>query len=131
MNAALVSVPAIGAAVLGQAEYANLAGWLAEGDSAVAIAANGLYNFKGSGYVRGGIFDRIVLIQDDVSVRFRDRQHRRTSIAAPGAPAFTEADLFRIPADSGFDPTKPFRIQLLAHRDVAAIEKVFTTFDLA
>ena len=43
------------------------------------MVGRGLYSFKGSGYVRGGIFDRIVLIQDDVSVRFRDRDHRRRS----------------------------------------------------
>ena len=132
MNAALVSVPAIGQGLLGGAEAANLRGWLAEGDHAVAIMGRGLYSFKGSGYVRGGIFDRIVLIQDDVSVRFRDRDHRRLGrIAAEGTPDFTETDLFRIPADSGFDPTKPFRIQLLVHRDVGPIEKVFQTFDLA
>ncbi|WP_425073354.1 4Fe-4S binding protein [Sagittula sp. S175] len=131
MQMALVSVPAIGQAVLGAAEHANLRGWLGEGDHAIAVVGRGLYSFKGSGYVRGGIFDRIVLIQDDVSVRFRDRDHRRMGvIAAEDAPKFTEADLFRIPSDSGFDPTKPFRLQLLVQRDVAAIEKVFTTFDL-
>lgn len=131
MQAALVSPPAIARSLLGEAEAANLAGWLAEGDQAVAIFGRGLYSFKGSGYVRGGIFDRIVLIQNDVSVRFRDRMHRRiVSIAAEGAPDFLEADLFRIPADTGFDPTQPFRIQLLVHRDVGPIEKLFTTFDL-
>ncbi|MDP2737450.1 MAG: 4Fe-4S binding protein, partial [Pseudorhodobacter sp.] len=82
-------------------------------------------------YVRGGIFDRIVLIQGDVSVRFRDRMHRRLGeIAAPGAPDFAELDLFKIPADVGFDPTKPFRLQLLVQRNVAAIERVFITYDL-
>ena len=131
MQAALVSVPAIGAGLLGEAEAANLRDWLGEGEHAVAIMGRGLYSFKGSGYVRGGIFDRIVLIQDDVSVRFRDRDHRRLGrIAAGGTPDFTETDLFRIPADAGFDPTKPFRIQLLVHRDVGPIEKVFQTFDL-
>ncbi len=81
--------------------------------------------------MRGGIFDRIVLIQDDVSVRFRDRDHRRLGgIALPGAPEFSEMDLFRIPANVGFDPSKPFRIQLLAHREVGPIEKVFHTFEL-
>ena len=45
------------------------------------------------------------------------------TIAAPGAPDFTETDLFSIPADSGFDATKPFRIQLLVQRQVAAIGK--------
>lgn len=131
MHAALVSVPAIGKALLGPAEEANLTAWLKEGESAIAIVGRGLYSFKGSGYVRGGIFDRIVLIQDDVSVRFRDRDHRRLGdIALSGAPDFTEMDLFRIPANVGFDPAKPFRIQLLAHREVGPIEKVFHTFDL-
>ncbi|WP_417607745.1 4Fe-4S binding protein [Primorskyibacter flagellatus] len=131
MQAALVSHPAIGRAILGDDVAANVQNWLDEGDHAVAIVGRGLYSFKGSGYVRGGIFDRIVLIQDDVSVRFRDRMHKRiNTIAAEGAPVFVEADLFKIPADSGFDPTKPFRIQLLVQREVGAIEKVFTTFDL-
>lgn len=131
MYASLVSVPAIGTAVLGEAEAANLETWLKEGESAIAVMGRGLYSFKGSGYVRGGIFDRIVLIQDDVSVRFRDRDHRRLNrIALDGAPAFTEMDMFRIPAELGFDPTKPFRIQLLVQREVGPIEKLFHTFEL-
>lgn len=131
MQTALVSVPAIGKAILGEAEYANLAGWLEPGDHAIVVVGRGLYSFKGSGYVRGGIFDRIVLIQDDVSVRFRDKMHKRlAAVAAAGAPEFTETDIFRIPADVGFDPTKPFRLQLLVQREVGPIEKLFTTFDL-
>jgi NosR/NirI family nitrous oxide reductase transcriptional regulator len=64
-------------------------------------------------------------------VRFRDRDHRRLStIAAAGAPDFPEKDLFRIPAGVGFDPAKPFRIQLLVQREVGPIEKLFHTFDL-
>lgn len=131
MQAALVSPPTIARALLGDAVAGNLDDWLEEGEHAVAIFGRGLYSFKGSGYVRGGIFDRIVLIQHDVSVRFRDRMHKRiNTIAADGAPVFNEADLFKIPADSDFDPTEPFRIQLLVQREVGAIEKVFTTFDL-
>jgi len=126
-----VSHPAIARVLLGDAVAENLEDWLEEGEHAIAIFGRGLYSFKGSGYVRGGIFDRIVLIQNDVSVRFRDRLHKRiNTIAAEGAPAFNESDMFKIPADSGFDPTQPFRIQLLVQRDVAAIERVFTTFDL-
>ena len=131
MQTALVSVPGIGKALLGDAENANLRTWLKPGENAIVIVGRGIYSFKGSGYVRGGIFDRIVLLQDDVSVRFNDKQHKRLmAVQAPGAPEFTEADLFKIPADVGFDPTKPFRIQLLVHREVGAIEKLFTTFDL-
>ncbi len=131
MQTALVSHPAIAKALLGENEARNIAGWLQPGDHAIAVVGRGIYSFKGSGYVRGGIFDRIVLVQDDVSVRFRDKGHKRiVAIAASGTPAFAEADLFKIPADSGFDPAKPFRLQLLVQREVGPIEKVFTTFDL-
>lgn len=131
MQVALVSHPAIARAILGEGEAANLKGWLQPGENAIVVVGRGLYSFKGSGYVRGGIFDRIVLIQDDVSVRFHDKMHKRVvAVQAEGAPEFTEADLFKIPADVGFDPTKPFRLQLLVHREVGPIEKVFTTFDL-
>lgn len=131
MQAALVSHPSIAKAILGEGEASNLATWLQPGENAIVVVGRGLYSFKGSGYVRGGIFDRIVLIQDDVSVRFHDKMHKRVvAVQAEGAPEFTEADLFKIPADVGFDPTKPFRLQLLVHREVGPIEKVFTTFDL-
>jgi NosR/NirI family nitrous oxide reductase transcriptional regulator len=131
MQTALVSIPVIGRSLLGEAEYGNLVDWLKEGEQAILIAGRGRYSFKGSGYVRGGIFDRIQLIQGDVSVRFRDRQHRRLGrIAAPDAPSFTEVDLFKIPAEAGFDPTKPWRLQLLASRAIGAVEKSFLTFDL-
>jgi NosR/NirI family nitrous oxide reductase transcriptional regulator len=128
---ALVSVPGIGRSLLGSEEFAALQEWLAPGEHAILVAGRGRYSFKGSGYVRGGLFDRIQLIQGDASVRFRDRDHRRVgSIAAAGAPSFTESDLFRIPADSGFDPAAPWRLQLLVQRAVGPIEKLFTTFDL-
>lgn len=128
---ALADVPTIGRSLLGEAEFANLQGRLKEGEHAILIAGRGRYSFKGSGYVRGGIFDRIQLIQDDISVRFRDKQHNRIGeIRTAGAPAFTETDLFVIPADSGFDPAKDFRLQLLVQRAVGPVDKAFLTFDL-
>ncbi len=131
MRAALVSLPTIGRSLLGENEYANLQAWLKDGDHAILVAGRGRYSFKGSGYVRGGIFDRIQLIQGDRSVRFFDRDQRRLGkIAAEGAPSFTELDLFRIPADSGFDPAEPWRLQLLVQRAVGAVDKTFVTYDL-
>ncbi len=132
LYAGLVSVPGIGRSLLGEREYPGLVKWLKDGEHAIVVAARGSYSFKGSGYVRGGVFDRIQLIQDDISVRFRDNDHRRVgAIEAAGTPSLSEVDLFRIPADSGFDPTKPFRLQLLVHREVGPIERLYTTFDLA
>src|SRR5690606_19802554 len=59
-----VSVPAIGRSLLGDVAYQRLAERLKPGQSAVLVAGDGAYSFKGSGYVRGGIFDRIELLQD-------------------------------------------------------------------
>ena len=132
MYVALVDVPSLGLSLLGEAEYENLRARLKKGDHAILVAGRGRYSFKGSGYVRGGIFDRIQVIQGDNSVRFHDRQHFRLgAIAAEGAPSFTEMDLFVIPADSGFDPAQEFRLQLLVQRAVGAVDKVFLTFDLS
>ena len=131
MHTALVSAPGIGRSLMGDAEYGNLVDWLQDGEQAILILGRGAYSYKGSGYVRGGIFDRIQLIQGDISVRFRDRQHRRLGdLAAAGAPTFKELDLFKIPADAEFDPTQPWRLQLLAQRVVGPVEKTFLTFDL-
>ncbi|WP_102868584.1 NosR/NirI family protein [Pseudovibrio exalbescens] len=126
-----VSVPAIGKVLLGENGYSGLSNWLAAGDHALMVVGRGRYSFKGSGYVRGGIFDRIQVVQGDNSFRFRDRSHKRVSnIAVDGSPSFKEMDLFKIPADAGFDPTKPWRLELLVQRRVGAIDKAFVTFGL-
>ncbi len=129
---ALVSQPAIGRSLLGKAEYAHLQDMLAEGQQAILIAGEGRYSFKGSGYVRGGIFDRIELIQGTETVRFRDKLHRRLGdIAAEGAPRFPEVGVFAVPEDVIFNPAAPWRLQLLVQRATGAIEKAFTTFDVS
>lgn len=131
MNMALVSVPSIGRTLLGDAEYDNLVAWLEPDEEAILVLGRGAYSFKGSGYVRGGIFDRIQLIQGDRSVRFFDKQNKRLRVlATPDSPSFVELDIFKIPADAEFDPAEPFRLQLLAQRAVGAVEKTFLTFDL-
>ena len=131
MRAALVSVPTVGRALLGEGEYANLVEELAPGEHAILVLGRGRYSFKGSGYVRGGLFDRIQLIQGDTGVRFSDKQHRRLGrLALPEAPTFQELDIFRIPDGLGFDATQPWRLQLLVQRAVGPVRKAFLTFDL-
>jgi NosR/NirI family nitrous oxide reductase transcriptional regulator len=131
LNMALISVPAIGLNLLGPDEYANLTKEMADGEQALLLMGRGAYSFKGSGYVRGGLFDRIQLIQGDLGIRFSDKEHRRLGrLAVAGAPSFSEIDIFRIPAKTDFDPTKPFRLQLLVQRAVGPVKKSFITFDL-
>ena len=149
---ALVSVPTIGKSLLGEAAYERLRARLDHDDDddndeddndkenenadaqrqAIIVAANGIYSFKGSGYVRGGIFDRIELLQDGYGTRFRDRDHERIgALEAVGAPVFKEIGLFMVPEDFAFDPTEPWELQLLVQRATGAREKAFLTFDLA
>jgi NosR/NirI family nitrous oxide reductase transcriptional regulator len=131
LHIALISTPEIGRTLLGDDEYKNLVQWLGDDEEAILVLGRGKYSFKGSGYVRGGIFDRIQLIQGDSAARFFDKQHLRLGRLAPeDAPSFTELDIFKIPANIGFNPTKPFRMQLLVQRAVGAIDKAFITFDL-
>jgi NosR/NirI family nitrous oxide reductase transcriptional regulator len=131
LYAALVSVPGIGKSLLGQGGYDQLVGRLKPGQQAILVAGDGVYSFKGSGYVRGGIFDRIELLQAGSGTRFRDRNHERLgSLAAAGTPALREIGVFTVPDDFDFDPTEPWELQLLVQRATGAREKAFLTVDL-
>jgi NosR/NirI family transcriptional regulator, nitrous oxide reductase regulator len=126
-----VAVPTIGRSLLGDDGFNRLAGRLKPGQQAMVVAGSGRYSFKGAAYVRGGIFDRIQLIQDTNSIRFRDRDHTRLgNLAAAGAPDFPEIALFVVPAEFALDPTEPWVLQLLVQRVVATREKAWLTFDL-
>nr|WP_246180204.1 NosR/NirI family protein [Microvirga thermotolerans] len=127
-----VSVPTIGRSLLGDAAYDQLRARLKPGQQAIVVAGSGAYSFKGSGYVRGGIFDRIELLQDGQSTRFRDRNHTRLgAFAAEGAPDLREIGLFVVPEDFKLDLAEPWQLQLLVQRNVGARDKAFLTYDLA
>ena len=132
LYAGLVSVPVIGRSLLGDAEYENLRARLEPGQHALLIAANGLYSFKGSGFVRGGIFDRIQLAQGEGSVRFRDRQYKHLGeVAADLAQPFAEVGLFIVPVDAEFDPAERWTLQLLVQRAIGALDKDFLLYELS
>jgi NosR/NirI family nitrous oxide reductase transcriptional regulator len=131
LHVADVAVPAIGRSLLGADGYDRLAGRLKPGQQAIVVTGSGRYSFKGAAYVRGGIFDRIELIQETNSIRFRDRDHTRLgNLAAEGAPDFPEIALFVVPSDFAFDPTEPWALQLVVQRVVGARDKAWVTFDL-
>ena len=126
------SVPTVGRSLLGDAGYEQLKARLKPGQQAIVVAGEGAYSFKGSGYVRGGIFDRIELLQEGQSTRFRDRNHTRLgALAAEGAPGLREIALFVVPEELKLDLTEPWQLQLLVQRNVGARDKAFLTYDLA
>jgi NosR/NirI family nitrous oxide reductase transcriptional regulator len=131
LYAGLASIPTVGKSVLGPREYEQMQRRLSDGQHAVVIGGRGPYSFKGSGYVRGGVFDRIRLIQGETTIRFRDLHHKRLrEVAAPGAPDLDEVGVFRIPEGVTFDPTEPWTLELLVQRNVGGRQKDFTTIDL-
>ncbi|OAF19308.1 NosR/NirI family protein [Bradyrhizobium neotropicale] len=128
---ALVTAPTIGRSLLGDDGYQRLKERLQPGQQAILVAGNGVYSFKGSAYVRGGIFDRIEVLQEGSSTRFRDRNHTRLgALAAPDAPEFREIGLFVTPPEFTLDPTHPWQLQLLVQRSLGTRDKAFLTFDL-
>lgn len=128
---ALVTAPTIGRSLLGDEGYQRLKENLQPGQQAIVVAGSGLYSFKGSAYVRGGIFDRIEVLQQGSSTRFRDKNHTRLgALHAAGAPEFPEIGLFTTPPEFTLDPTQPWQLQLLVQRSVGVRDKAFLTFDL-
>lgn len=131
LYAAMVSVPSIGRSLLGENEYRNLQKKLQPGEQAILLAGEGRFSFKGSGYVRGGIFDRFQVIQGDTSVRFHDKYHKRLRhMAAEGAPELSDVGIFRTAANLKFDAASPWKLELLVGREIGPTKKVFLTFDL-
>ena len=128
---ASLSVPGVAKSLIGEAEYKNLKKRLKPGQDAFLIMGSGRYSFVGSGFVRGGIFDRITVVQGENTLRFRDRGYKNLGeLAAKGAPHFTDIGIFMSPKGVEFDPVEPWHLQLLLYRAIGALNKVFVNYDL-
>lgn len=123
--------PSIGRNLLGENQYRFLMEDLEPGEHAVAILGSGEYSFKGSGYVRGGIFDRVQLRQFGDVISFRDADHERLyDVFAPGAPDFDETSIFIVREQYALDPGAPWSLELLVRRQTGPVSSEFTSFEL-
>lgn len=123
--------PDLGRSVLGDAAWQGLRDQLAEGEQAIfVIRTAGAASFKGSGFVRGGIYDRIQVRQDADAFTFRDLDYRNLyGIAANGAPSYTESAIFVIRSPS-FSAAYPWKLSFLGNRvDRATGARRFAGFD--
>jgi NosR/NirI family nitrous oxide reductase transcriptional regulator len=124
----LIDIPTIGKNLFSAADYQWLTDPLKPGEHLVGVFGNG-YSFKGSGYVRGGIFDRIQVHQQDNAISFRDLQHERvTDIFIAGAPTFKEMSVFKIEAHHEFDPGAEWAFELLVRRQTGPVDSLFNSF---
>jgi transcriptional regulator of nitric oxide reductase len=121
LYAAVLDPPAIGANLLGEADYSSLMGSMSGNDHAILVAANGLYSFKGTSWRKTGIFERIELQQGERTIQFTKEQHRPVqTLSVQGAPELREIGVFVLLGSAGFDPTQPFRLSLVATREDAS-----------
>jgi NosR/NirI family nitrous oxide reductase transcriptional regulator len=122
--------PIAGPAILGQGNWQHLMGRLKEGENALFIIRTaGRESFKGSGFVRGGIYDRVHVRQEGDTFTFRDTDVQNLyGIAAQGAPAFTESAIF-IVRSKAFSAAYPWQLNFLANKvDRDSGVKTFTAF---
>jgi NosR/NirI family nitrous oxide reductase transcriptional regulator len=123
--------PTIGRALLGDNQYRFLMQELKPGEQAIVVLGRGLFSYKGSGYVRGGIFDRVQLRQFGNVISFRDMDHQRLSdVFAKGMPEFNEMSIFIVRKPAGFDPGSPWSLELLVRRQTGPVSGTFSSFEM-
>lgn len=131
LYAAPLNPPTIGRNLLGDNQYRFLMEELKPGEHAIAVLGSGEYSFKGSGYVRGGIFDRVQVRQFGNIISFRDLDFQRLNdVYAEGIPEFKEMAIFIIREKTGFDPGTPWTLELLVRRQIGPVDGIFTSFEL-
>ncbi|NOY24334.1 MAG: 4Fe-4S binding protein [Oligoflexia bacterium] len=113
---AVADPPQIGRTLLGDGIYRYAMSKLQPGEHLLVILGNGKSSFKGSGFVRGGAFDRVRVEQGLSVLTFRDLDY--TNISGPDvadAPDFKEGALF-VTRDNQLDPGRPFDLVFLGSR---------------
>ncbi|HXE40929.1 MAG TPA: 4Fe-4S binding protein [Azonexus sp.] len=125
-----LNAPVVGRSILGEAGWKRLMAELKPDEHAIFIVANGTASFKGSGFVRGGIYDRIQVAQDLDSHTFRDTDYQNLyGIAAAGAPAYKESGIFILRGGS-FSAAYPWSLLFLANKvDRESGTKTFANFE--
>lgn len=126
-----LSHPDIGRSVMGENSWNNLQLQLKDNEHAFFIIRSaGAESFKGSGFVRGGLYDRIQVRQGADAFTFRDLDALNLyGIEAAGAPRYNESVIF-IVRSAAFSPSYPWKLSFLGNRvNRATGERSFTSFD--
>ncbi|AAZ97343.1 probable transmembrane regulatory nosR transcription regulator protein [Thiobacillus denitrificans ATCC 25259] len=111
-----LNAPGVGRSILGDAVYEGLMSRLKPGEHAIFVVANGIESFKGSGFVRGGIYDRVQVAQDMDTFTFRDLDYLNLyAIRADGAPSFRESAIFIVRSPT-FSAAYPWHLVFLGNK---------------
>lgn len=92
---AIADAPQVGLGLLGPNTYKHFMQKLQKDEHLLVVLNNGSGSFKGSGFVRGGIFERIRLDQGLQTLMFTDRDYENLpGVYAQDAPTFKEGAIF-------------------------------------
>jgi len=109
----IVDAPQMGRTLLGDAAYEWNINRLKEGEHLVIFLGIGSMSFKGTGFARSGIFERIRILQGYETTIFRDVDYTNLArIELDGAPEFREAGLF-IAREGKIDPGESFEVSFI------------------
>jgi NosR/NirI family transcriptional regulator, nitrous oxide reductase regulator len=84
----------------------------------IVVAATGPYDFLGKKFFQeseGKRFDRLRVVQEGKTFGFVQDDYKWTAITAEGVRGLQSAGLFALAANTGFDPVKPWRLELLVN----------------
>jgi len=115
---ALFTPAAIGGNLVGMLKFEEYKSRMPGEAQAIFVASNGPYDFLGTKYFRdseGGRFDRLRVVQDGRTFGFARGDYQFVNPFGEGIRGQQDAGLFALPAGSGFDPAKPWRLELLVN----------------
>lgn len=112
----IADAPQVGRSLMGRYEYEHAKSKLAPGEHLIVVLGRGRESFKGSAFVRGGVFDRVRIRQGLREITFRDTDYSGLSeIADPNAPDFDEGAVF-VARGGRLDPGAPYEFVFLGSR---------------
>ena len=109
----------IGGNVFGVRTYEDMRSRLPAGAHIVFMASNGPHDFHGTSHfwkADGYRFNRVRIVQDGRTIGFVHEDYQPLLVgAAEGIQSQNAAGLFTVPAGAGFDPVKPWTLELVVN----------------
>ncbi|HLH98721.1 MAG TPA: 4Fe-4S binding protein [Xanthobacteraceae bacterium] len=115
---ALFTPAAIGGNLVGILNFEDFKNRMPSDASAIFVASRGPYDFRGKKFfldAEGNRFDRLRVVQDGRTFNFVQGDYQWVNPYSDGIREMQDAAIFVIPAQSGFDPAKPWRLEILVN----------------
>ena len=110
-----LSVPQIGRAVMGKANFETLMQDFRPGDHAILVAIRGRYSFQSAQHRLGGVPDQLSILQNGLAINVNDALIRLPPVSS-ALPKNTTWTVLKILSESGFDPSRPWQLALTVNR---------------